>query len=902
MTAFPRVHAFLGESQSEQGADEAVAGQVRSYLGALREHLRELHDQHGGGRRVNEANSDGIDQLIRELFRLAEEEVVAQGGEIESGLAVVAVGGFARREMSIHSDIDLLVLYRQEVTAYVSSIAERLQYWLWDAGLTVGCATRTIQETVSLGHEDLTVRTGVLTARFLCGDGAFFHDFSDAIRDAFAPDVDLYVAKQLENVAQRHAKFGESLFLLQPNVKEGVGGLRDYHVAYWVTRCVQPSMRDIEDMMHFGLLTQTEAAEFRSALEFLWRVRNELHFRAGRRNDQMSFEQQEQVAVAFDYTVEGEENADLPVERFMRDYYLHARVVKNLSELVIDQCAARCQKGAPTHEVREVEEGFRLSGTHLEIPHGAHLRERPVRLLEVFEIAQRHDVPLSRMATRLVRENLSLVDQAFQESPESSASFLRILDSEKRVMRTLVAMNEVGLLAAFLPEWEHIVCRWQHIVFHTYTVDVHSIFLVEELRRLWRGKYEEQMPGLSSLVLEVVDRPALFLGCLLHDIGKGFGGNHSEKGVERARVTLDRLGLDEERKERVIFLVRHHLLMSHLAQRRDLSDPKMILEFAKLCGDRRNLRALYLLTFADIRASSRDAWNEWKGQLLEEMFTRTSEFLEIGDDDPEKAVEIIERRVELRRDAATLALRDLGMADAAIDSFFFEMPRRYFMSHTPKQIVRHTQVVMDFGEEAPFSSSFREMRGNFTEFILCTRDVHGLYSRVAGTIAGCGINILGSYVYTGRSGVALEVYRLDTPEGGREERDFAWRALGEALGSVLGGEVAVSDLLARRRHSGKLRTQARTQPPVVTLSNSESDFYTIVDVVADDHVGLLHSVTEVIADHGLEVYISKAATVLDQVTDTFYVKDGDGGKLRDAALLSALQADLLAAAEGLADA
>ena len=899
MNGLPRVDAYLRDLPAGREGDRVAAAQVREYLAALREHLATLHRGETTGRRVNETNSDGMDQLVRRLFRLAEEGLTAQGVEVETGLAIVAVGGFARREMSIHSDLDLLVLYRDEMTPYVSSIAERLQLWLWDAGLTVGCATRTIGETVSLGKEDLTVRTGVLTARFLCGDGVFFHDFSDAIREAFSPDVELYVGKQMENVTQRHARFGESLFLLQPNVKEGVGGLRDYHVAYWVTRCVQPSMRDIEDWMHLGLLTAAEVTDFGAALEFLWRVRNELHLSARRRDDQMSFELQEHVAKAFGYPGEGDEEAELPVEQFMRDYYRHARVVKNLSELVIEQCAARCSQGAATREVREVEGGFRLAGGQLEIPHGAYLRERPVRVLEVFDVARRYDVSLSRMATRLVRENLFLVDDRFRKDPEAREFFLGILDSEERVARSLVAMNEVGLLGAFLPEWEHIVCRWQQIAFHTYTVDVHSIFLVEELRRLWRGEYKAEMPGLTALIHEVVDRPALFLACLLHDIGKGFGGNHSEKGVDRARVTLDRLGIDEERRERVLFLVQHHLLMSHLAQRRDLSDPKLILEFARLCGDRGNLRALYLVTFADIRAASRDAWNEWKGQLLEELFARTSEFLEMGEDDPARAAQLIESRVEIRRDGARTELLDLGVDEAKINSFFDEMPRRYFISHTPRQIARHAQVVLGYTRESPFVTAFREMRGGFTEFIFCTGDVHGLYARVAGTITACGINILGSHVYTAPSGVALEIYRLSTPEGGREEREYAWAVMEECLRDVLAGDEHVADLLVRRQPPRDPRRLARRQAPVVTISNTESDFYTIADVVADDRIGLLYSLTETIARHDLEIYISKAATVLDQVTDTFYLKDKDARKLRDEATLAKLEADLLRAAKGI---
>src|SRR5262249_22748414 len=238
------------------------------------------------------------------------------------------------------------------------------------------------------------------------------------------------------------------------------------------------------------------------------------------------------------------------------------------------------------------------------------LRERPLRLLTAFAVAQDHDVPLSRTAQRLVRENLQLIDDGFRRDPESTATLLRILDAETRVTRSLMTMNEIGLLARYLPPWEHIVCRWQHVIYHTYTVDVHSIFLVEELRRLWQGKYERALPELTELMRNAEDRPALYLGCLLHDIGKGFGGEHSNKGAERARECVERLGLDPERAERIVFLVRHHLAMSHIGQRRDLSDPRMISEFAKLVGDRTNLRDLYLLTFADMRASSKSGWTE----------------------------------------------------------------------------------------------------------------------------------------------------------------------------------------------------------------------------------------------------------------------------------------------------
>ncbi|MCS5636278.1 MAG: HD domain-containing protein [Myxococcota bacterium] len=899
--------------------ERAIPAAVRTYLEASRAYLAELHRESGSGRIVNEANSDLMDRLVRRLFALAEEMIIAEGRELESAVAVVAVGGFARREMSIHSDVDLLLLYRSTLTPYVTTIAERLQYWLWDAGLSVGCATRTIEDTLSMGREDVTVRTTVLTARFLCGDSVFFHDFANTIRRELLQDVGAFIGEQVELLEKRHRAYGESLFLLQPNVKEGEGALRDYHAAYWVARGAQPSLRNLDDLLHFGLLTESEMTEFKDALDFLWHVRNELHLMAGRANDQMSFEVQEQVAEAIGYGTmadhaakesKGEaeqgslmdlrftpDDPDLPVERFMRDYYLHARAIKTHSELVIAQCAARAAGESAESQPRvEVQEGFRLANDQLEIPHAAHLRERPIRILLAFEVAQNHDVPLSRMAQRFIRENLDLLDDSRRSDPVFSACFMRILDARNRVMRSLMMMNDVGLLAAFVPEWEHVVCRWQHVIYHTYTVDVHSIFLVEELRRLWRGKYARAMPELSELMQEVDDRPALYLGCLLHDIGKGFGGHHSRKGAVRAAASLERLGLSEERTRRVLFIVEHHLLMSHLAQSRDLSDSRLILELAQLCEDRINLRNLYLATFADIRASSRDTWTDWKGQLLRELFERAAEMLETGADDPDKAMELIEARVEVRRDGAREELSRQGVDEENVDDFFNVMPRRYFMTHTPKQIARHAQVVLRHAEQRVPATAFREMRGGFTEFILCSADAHGLYSDVAGTLSAHSFNILGSNVYTSRTGLALEIYRLASPPGGPEEREFAWGEFEKSLRGVLEGSVAVDPLVRRaRRPLGGPLPPAQKSPRVI-ISNTESDFYTLVDVIADDRIGLLYDVTRCLGDHDLEIFISKAATIKDQVTDTFYLKDAEGRKLRDAEALERLREALLAAA------
>jgi [protein-PII] uridylyltransferase len=890
MSVPPVIDSYLSAGPS--GTSEEVPGAVRDYLAAARSHLEHLHRSGAAGAQVNETHSDLMDRLVRRLFEIAEEIYFSSGGEDQAGLCVVAVGGYARREMNIHSDLDLLFLYRDKLSEHVAAVAERVQLWLWDAQLAVGAATRTIAETIKLARKDSTVRTGVLAPRFLIGSGVLYHEFQDKLRDQLFNEPARFIEEQRAAVEERHARFGDSLYLLQPNVKDGAGALRDYHLAYWVMQVSQPRARGREDFLHLGLLTEAELSEYDAALDFLWRLRNELHLLTGRKNDQLSFDVQERIALTFGY---GGDGPELPVERFMSDYYRNARVIQNYSSLVVEQCQQRVSRPR-RRKVREVERGFRIAEGQLEIPHARQLREDPVQLLEAFAVAQTHDVRLTRKARRLIREHLSLVDEDFRRSARAREVFEQILCGENRVARTLTTMNEVGLLGTFIPEWEHVVCRWQHVMYHTYTVDVHSIFLVKELRRLGRGKYQEAHPDLTDLMKKADDRGVLYLGSLLHDIGKGFGGgDHSNKGVERALPAVARLGLSLERQARIIFLVKHHLLMSHLAQRRDLTDPKLISEFARTCGDRQNLRSLYLLTFADMRASSSQAWTDWKGRLLRELFERTSELLETGTPEEGKAFEIIERRVELRRESATEELADSAIPPERVAALFEMMPRRYFASHAPAQIARHARVVLSLGPDQQLATARREMRGDFTEFIVCAADRHGLYADVAGVLTANDIDILGAHVYSTRNGLALEVYRVATPAGGPEERRLAWEQIERSLGKVLKGESQVSELLTSRlRPMGGARPSG--SPASATVSNDESDFYTIIDVAADDRLGLLHDLTRTIAEHGYEIYISKAAKIRDQVTDAFYLKDAEGKKLTDAEAIERLRLDLLAAA------
>ncbi|MBW2713588.1 MAG: [protein-PII] uridylyltransferase [Deltaproteobacteria bacterium] len=901
----PDLDTFFGDFRwhgdaVEDPDEREISAAIRDYLQEVRAQLFAWHGEGASGKDINEANSDCMDRLIRRFFQMAEEEYYAGAFEFRQRLAVVAVGGYGRRELCIHSDIDLLFLYEGEIDDYVKKLAERLQVRLWDGKLEVGCALRSIEETLEIGLEDMTARTAILNARFITGDADLFHKFLDQVRSTFRANDPVFIEALSQSMKERHQKYGESLFRLQPNVKEGVGGLRDYHLAQWVvlSRHSSLSLRGLIDLLDYGLLSESELDAFRTALRFIWRVRATLHFLCKRKNDQLNFDLQERLADELGYGTPSEEVGFRPVERFMQDYYRHARVIQNCSMAIIDQCMPRKPKSEQEH--RELGEGFVLVDGELEIPHDSLLRDQPLRFMRVFEIAACENVPISQTAQRLLRESLPHFPDSFPSDPKAAESFLKMLDNREGVTNTLLTMNETGVLGRFLPEWEHIVCLWQHVIYHTYTVDIHTIFLVSELERLYRGASEWVRPEYSDMMHQVEDRVVLYLGCIFHDIGKGLGGKHAERSSQMAATACRRLGLSEDRVKRVCFLARHHLQMSHIAQRRDLSDPSAIEFFTKLVGDYTNLLNLYLLTFADFRASSAQAWTDWTAGLLRELFVRTTEILECGELDSGVTARKLDSRADRLRDSARAQLAGMGVNEELIDSFCSRMPQRYFLTHTSWQIARQAMVMLAFREKDAISCGIREMRGGFTEFIVCAKDSYGLYSNIAGCLTFSGINILGSHIHTTRDGMALEVYRVATPEGDASEKRKVWHDVQDVMRSVLTGEMDLSKIKMRRTSpytSSRSKARPRYQKASVRVSNTESDFFTIIDISAYDRLGLLYQLTSKIFEYELEIQISKASTRLDQVADTFYLKTREGGKVQDEELLERLRQDLLKVAE-----
>lgn len=878
---------------------------VRGYLDAVREHLLGLHDSGVAARSVNEEHADLVDRLVRKLFRLAEDRYFAESPRLNFRLAVIAVGGYGRRELSLGSDIDLLFLHRGKLNPYVETVAEVIAHRLWDARLSVGVATRTLQDCMRVGREDLPTLTSYLDARFVIGDPGLFSDLDEAVHRRIKDHAREFIAGKLEEQRSRHERFGESLYLLQPNLRESVGGLRDYHTALWVARPVHWEVRRAEHLHLHGFIDAEELTDLLVALDFMWRIRNELH-RDGRKDDRLHYDAQERLARALGLGSRGEDgsqNGALPVERLMRTYYLHARAIERVSARVADHALALAERrrGERRSPVYAVEEGFAIADGRLEIPGAQILQARPARLLSAFVVAQQRDVDLSARAQRLLRQHVRLIDDDLRADPEAAELFRRLLCGERRVYRSLKLMNELGLLGAYIPEFGHLMGMWQHDMYHTYTTDVHSLFLVEQLRRLLRGRFAEELPLATELMREVRDPTVLYLGCVLHDIGKGRGGGHSEKGAALSTAVCERLGLDAEESDSVTFLVRHHLTMSEMAERRDVHDPRQILKLAGLAGTREQLRRLYLLTVADIRSVSPVAWTTWKGGLIAALYRNAAEWLEAGAEETQAMRFFLERaaaRVAAAEREVTERLATAGRDRQRVTTCLDAMPRRYLLNHAVSEVMQHVEAALDFLDSDARCGvyTFAPPRDDdpFWGLVVFARDQRGLLATVTGVLAACGHDIMAAQAYTSRGDLAVQIYEVQPLAGGPAEEEHERSRIETSLREVLEGVRSLEPLVAARESRVH---RVRAHVPAVRVSNDESDFYTVVDVRANDRPALLYDITRTLAAGGLDVHVSRVSTRADRADDAFYVTDS-GHKVADPDRRQEIERALLRAIRG----
>ena len=833
--------------------------------------LKVRHAEGASGQESVRTHARLMDDVIFSLTRLVAADAAADGLEA-TPLVVMALGGYGRGELHPLSDVDLMVVYDGEMSPYVQRMMQELLYSLWDLGLHVGHSLRSLDDCVAMARTDFPSRTSMQEARFLAGERRLFARFQRVLREnVFRRDFGQFLETTLVERDARYRKHGASPYIGEPNVKESAGGLRDMHTAMWLG-AAKFGARTLRELTDKGLITPREQAAADAALTFLWRVRNELHFFSGHKNDVLTRDLQPRIAKNLGY--ENDETT-LGVERFMRDYYLHARVIHRVSKRLIARCQETLsRRGSAERRQRQqaLADGlvFFDGRLHLADRDPSQLRTDPARLMKVFWHLHRLGCELSLDLERAIEDSLHLVDEAFRRSDGVRELFLDVCRTWGRAAQTFSEMHELGLLGRYLPEFGALTCLVQYDVYHKFSADQHSLLAVEHLEALAPGQSAES-EGAAPVLSEVEKPELLMLGMLLHDIGKARGHGHVAKGIPLVRGLTARMGLPSADAASVEFLVAHHLTMSHVAQRRDIDDPKTVTDFAAVVGDPQRLRMLYLLTYADMRAVGPGVLTPWRARILHELYTRTLDLLTGG-----RVAKPSRTQLAERLHAAAKGEVDLQ----AVKAHLAMMADRYLESTGVQRMAEHLRMLGELGEAPVVTALFQHPDLGSSDLVVVTRDLPGLFSLIAGTLAASGVNIISAQIHTRADGIAIDTFQVNDPAGDVVGSAAHWARPLDALRAVITGEQSVEALLARRRALGREAT-GPGGPPKIALDNQLSDTATVIEVKCPDRLGLLYLITRALAGLGLDIVSARIATEIDQVFDTFYVQDREGRKLED---------------------
>ena len=833
--------------------------------------LKVRHAEGASGQESVRTHARLMDDVILSLTRLIAADAVADG-LAATPQVVMALGGYGRGELHPLSDVDLMVIYDGKMSPYVQRMMQELLYSLWDLGLHVGHSLRSLDDCVAMARTDFPSRTSMQEARFLAGDRRLFARFQRVLRqEVFRRDFGQFLETTLVERDARYRKHGASPYIGEPNVKESAGGLRDMHTAMWLGEA-KFGARTLRELADKGLITPREQAAADAALTFLWRVRNELHFFSGHKNDVLTRDLQPRIAKNLGYENDA---TSLGVERFMRDYYLHARVIHRVSKRLIARCQETLSRRGSAERRRRQQalaDGlvFFDGRLHLADRDPSQLRVDPARLMKVFGHLHRLGCELSLDLERAVEDSLHLVDDAFRRSDAVGELFLDICRSWGRVCQTFSEMHELGLLGRYLPEFGALTCLVQYDVYHKFSADQHSLLAVEHLEALAPGQSAES-EGAAPVLSEVEKPELLMLGMLLHDIGKARGHGHVAKGIPLVRGLTARMGLPSADAAAVEFLVAHHLTMSHVAQRRDIDDPKTVTDFAAVVGDPQRLRMLYLLTYADMRAVGPGVLTPWRARILHELYTRTLDLLTGG-----RVAKPSRAQLAERLHAAAKGEVDLQ----AVKAHLAMMADRYLESTGVQRMAEHLRMLGELGEAPVVTALFQHPDLGSSDLVVVTRDLPGLFSLIAGTLAASGVNIISAQIHTRADGIAIDTFQVNDPAGDVVGSAAHWARPLDALRAVITGEQSVEALLARRRALGREAT-GPGGPPKIALDNQLSDSATVIEVKCPDRLGLLYLITRALAGLGLDIVSARIATEIDQAFDTFYVQDREGRKLED---------------------
>ncbi|HZH13645.1 MAG TPA: [protein-PII] uridylyltransferase [Archangium sp.] len=863
------------------GGSEDRLARAREYLREAYARVEAFHREGAAGLSTCRLLSAATDRLVRGLLSELSAELQAP-----PGLALVALGSYGRRELSPHSDLDLLLLRGPGVSEEsVAPLARAFPTLLWDLKRAVGWSARGPEECARAADSDHTIRTALLDSRLLTGEAAVFLDLEeDVLPELLTHRADAYVQDKVQELRSRRERFGDSVFLLEPNLKQGDGGLRDLETALWIAR-VRFRTRGLTGLLQQSILPNSQVARLRAARDFLLRIRHQLHFLRGRKEDRLTFDLQEEVARFLGY----QQGPVLPVEAFMRDYYLSAHALRQAADSLI----ARCEELSTARKISLFPErrlgAFKVFRGKLTVPDPGLFTREPATILDFFRTAEEHGLPLYSWAREQAVQALPALEAA-RATPAVTSAFKALFARPGTRGELLFALHDAGVLGAVVPEFGRVTAHHQHDLYHVYTVDVHTLFAVRRLQSLRAGDLVTQEPELSREMRDLKDPFPLYLGMLLHDAGKGMGGDHSEKGRLLMVALGERLGLTPRQREVAEFLVKEHLAMSHTAQRRDLSDPALIADFARGVGDVEKLTCLYLLTWADICSVGPRMWTGWKAQLLRELYDKARAHL-VGSAAPpgERSSEHLRERFHARwaRVLGEPRASELGQV----------LPERYFLGTDPSRATLHGRLLA-CARKRPLTAALRHHPdAGYSELSLAVQDRPGLLALLAGVLSAHRIDILSARIVSTSDGLALDVFDVRPPHGLLLERS-RWRMARTDLLRVLTGQATIEDVLRRRRSGSVLQRHLPPVPPKVTVDNRASRDFTVVDVVAPDRVGLLHAISSALTRAGARIALAKVATEAHRAVDSFYITR-QGAKVEGPGDEAALVGDITAALEAL---
>jgi [protein-PII] uridylyltransferase len=873
----------------ESARAQAMLSFYRKALDAGRMEIRRRFELDQSGTLAVQGYCFLIDQLVRVIYDVAAEKIYPVAN-LTAGeqMSVVAYGGYGRGELAPKSDVDLLFVLPYKKTPRSEQMVEHMLYTLWDLGLKVGHATRSVDDCIRQAKADMTIRTGLLEARFVWGEQALFRElrrrFFKEVASGTGPD---FVEAKLRERDERHLRMGDSRYVLEPNVKDGKGGLRDLHTLFWLGKYLY-GVTDVARLITEGFFTRQEVDRFDKAQDFLWTVRCHLHYATDRPEERLTFDLQPELARRMGYRNHAGTSG---VERFMKHYFLVAKDVGDLTRIFCAALEARHQRRGLLRLAtglfsRDVE-GFSVRGGRITVSSADHFAKKPIEMLRLFEVAHRRKLDIHPEALTLITRSLRRIDDTLRRDPEANRLFLTMLTAREDAEMTLRRLNEAGVFGRFITDFGRVVAQMQYDMYHVYTTDEHTIRAIGILNRIEQGDLAKDHPLATEVIHKMMSREVLYVAMLLHDIAKGRGGDHSQIGAEIARKLCPRLGLTPEQTETVSWLVLYHLLMSNTAFKRDLSDPKTIQDFVEVVQSPERLRLLLCLTVADIRAVGPGRWNNWKAALLREIYYRAEAVMAGG------------QASETRRDLADGVIAELRQRLSdwpkdAVDAHIERGHAAYWLSYDGATLAQHARFIRE-AEAAglPLAIDRRiEADRAVTEITIYTADHPGIFSRIAGALAVSGANIVDAKINTLNNGMALDSFLVQDEAGEAFARPDKLARLSVLIEQTLSGRLRPLAELGKRRPL-QPRTRVFKVEPRVLIDNKASNRHTMIEVNGRDRPGLLYAVTRALANLSLQVYAAKISTYGEQVVDVFYVKDLFGMKVEHPSKVQAIHEGLM---------